>query len=607
MPLGPGSRLDSYELVSPLGSGGMGEVWLATEVRLGRKVAVKLLPDELTRDPQRVSRFEQEARTASALNHPNVCTILALGQAADGQHYLAMEYVDGETLRTRLGTSRLTLVQSLDIAVQIASALVAAQAAGIVHRDIKPENVMLRPDGLVKVLDFGLAKITTASTPGAAEPTRTAFRTDAGSIVGTVAYMSPEQARGQPIDARTDIWSSGCVLYEMVAGRSTFGASSSGDTLAAILGREPPPLARFEPDVPAELQRIVSKALRKDRAQRYQTAQDLLLDLQALREEVQAQRRSGSSPATPVEESGRAATGTSQSGPRRWRVLAGAALAVLAIAVAAAAWWSTRSAPRATASSAPVQRNLTRLTFGPGLQTDATFSPDGRFIAYASDRAGNFDIWVQPTAGGEAVQVTRSEAHDTQPDWSPDGSTIVFRSERAGGGLFDVPALGGLERQLTSVGTHPSWSPDGREILFLDATAPGEGTRPLRMYALSVEDNTAREVLGEFFAAGSWSGLRRIPTAAYLRWAVTGSSAVASSRSRATAPTWSRRSRCPTVAIASFLGVERPALHVGCRPGLRSTCRRTLEASTTSGELAWIPRRWRGSRRSGSRREPGLT
>src|SRR5918993_3450480 len=263
MPLQAGTRLGPYEVVAPVGAGGMGEVWLATELRLGRKVALKLLPPDLTRDPSRILRFEQEARAASALNHPNVCTIYALDQTSEGQHYIAMEYVEGETLRRRLATSRLSVREALDIAIQVASALSVAHAASIIHRDIKPENVMLRPDAVVKVLDFGLAKLAAAGPPGA-DTTQMGVNTDAGTVVGTAAYMSPEQARGQQVDARTDIWSLGVMLYEMVAGRSPFAGPSGSDAIAAILQHEPPPLARFEPDAPPELQRIVTKALRKD-------------------------------------------------------------------------------------------------------------------------------------------------------------------------------------------------------------------------------------------------------------------------------------------------------------------------------------------------------
>jgi len=293
----------------------MGEVWLATETRLGRNVALKVLPADLTRDPSRVQRFEQEARAASALNHPNVCTIHALGETSEGQHFIAMEYVEGETLRRRLVRSRLTITEALDIGIQVAAALSVAHAAAIVHRDIKPENVMLRPDGVVKVLDFGLAKLAPA-IPAGNDITQTVFNTDAGTVVGTPAYMSPEQARGEQVDARTDIWALGVMVYEMAAGRNPFAAPSGSEVLAGVLQNEPAPLARFEPGAPAELQRIVMKTLRKDRSQRYQTVQDLLLDLQALREDLHAHARLGSAPVTPTPTEP-AAGGSSHPWPRR--------------------------------------------------------------------------------------------------------------------------------------------------------------------------------------------------------------------------------------------------------------------------------------------------
>ena len=232
-----------------------------------------------------MGRFQQEARAASALNHPNACTILAVGESTDGQHYIAMEYVEGETLRQRLSAGRLQTREALDIALQITSALVAAHDVGIVHRDIKPENVMVRPDGLVKVLDFGLAKLMPERQETGLHSTQVGVLTELGVAVGTVAYMSPEQARGQHVDARTDIWALGVVLYELLAGQSPFARPSRADMLTAILERDAP-LARFEPHTSAELQRIVTKALRKERGQRYQTVQDLLLDLQAQRDEI---------------------------------------------------------------------------------------------------------------------------------------------------------------------------------------------------------------------------------------------------------------------------------------------------------------------------------
>ena len=245
MPLQAGTRLGPYEVVTLIGAGGMGEVWQATELRLGRKVALKLLPPDVTRDPDRILRFEHEARAASALNHPNVCTIYALDQTSEGQHYIAMEYVEGDTLRRRLTTSRLTVAEALDIASQVAAALSVAHTAGIIHRDIKPENVMLRPDGVVKVLDFGLAKLVPAISEGA-QTTQMAVNTDAGTVVGTAAYMSPEQTRGEQLDARTDVFSLGVVLYEMATGVMPFRGKTSAVIFEAIFepsatsGGEPP-------------------------------------------------------------------------------------------------------------------------------------------------------------------------------------------------------------------------------------------------------------------------------------------------------------------------------------------------------------------------------
>ncbi len=249
MSLAAGSRVDQYELVRLLGAGGMGDVWLATDTQLARKVAIKLLPAAVTTDPARVSRFEQEARAASALNHPNVCTIHALGRTSEGRHFIAMEHIDGQTLRDRLARGPMSRREALDVATQMASALTVAHAAGVVHRDLKPENVMLRPDGLVKVLDFGLAKLVASDASGETA-TKTLLHTEPGKIVGTVQYMSPEQARGVAVDARTDVWSLGVVLYEMLSGQLPFSGATPSDVLAAILERDPSPLTRFDPDIP---------------------------------------------------------------------------------------------------------------------------------------------------------------------------------------------------------------------------------------------------------------------------------------------------------------------------------------------------------------------
>jgi serine/threonine protein kinase/DNA-binding NarL/FixJ family response regulator len=275
-------RISHYRILRKLGEGGMGDVYLAEDDRLDRKVAVKLLNDEFNRNEELLQRFIREAKAASALNHPNILTVHDFGQTESGSHFIATEYIEGETLRHHIRHSHMNLRQVMDVIVQVASALSTAHQAGIIHRDIKPENVMVRPDSIVKVLDFGLAKLGENS----AASTLALKDTTPGTILGTVQYMSPEQARGQEVDARTDIFSLGIVLYEIVAGGPPFGAKSGPDVLAAILEKEPPPLARFNDEAPAELQRIVSKCLRKEPDDRYQTMKGLLADLKELRDEL---------------------------------------------------------------------------------------------------------------------------------------------------------------------------------------------------------------------------------------------------------------------------------------------------------------------------------
>ena len=287
MTIATGTQLGAYKILSPLGAGGMGEVYLAEDTRLDRQIALKLLPAEFTQDVERVRRFIQEAKAASALNHPNIITIHEVGES-EGLHFIVTELIDGQTLRRALTSAPLSLPTALEIAAQVASALAAAHAAGITHRDIKPENVMLRPDGIIKVLDFGLAKLTVKTKPALDSEAATLAKvtTDPGAVMGTPQYMSPEQARGQKVDARTDIFSLGVMLYEMIAGRPAFEGVNALDVISAILQKEPPPLKSQAAELPAELQRIVSKALRKDREERYQTARDLLNDLKDLKEEL---------------------------------------------------------------------------------------------------------------------------------------------------------------------------------------------------------------------------------------------------------------------------------------------------------------------------------
>ena len=290
-----GRKINHYQVLSLLGAGGMGEVYLAEDTRLGRKVALKLLPQKFTQDRERALRFQQEARAASALNHPNILTIYEVGEF-EGGHFIATEFIDGQTLRT-LMNARIKLRAALDVATQVASALAAAHEAGIVHRDIKPENIMARRDGYIKVLDFGLAKLTERFSPDRTTvadsdaSTKGLVHTDPGKLMGTARYMSPEQIRGLEADGRSDIFSLGVVLYEMVTGRAPFDGATPGEVMAAIWNQEPSPLRRHNRDAPAELERIVGKALQKDCEERYQVIKDLLLDLKSLKLELEVEAK----------------------------------------------------------------------------------------------------------------------------------------------------------------------------------------------------------------------------------------------------------------------------------------------------------------------------
>src|SRR5712691_5441757 len=308
----PGTRLGRYQIRSPIGKGGMGEVYLAYDSSLRRQVAIKLLPAEFTQNKLRLSRFEREAYAASSLNHPNILTIYEIGEL-EGHHFIATEYIEGESLRQHMARSRMELREVLDVTSQVASALSAAHQAGIVHRDIKPENIMVRKDGLVKVLDFGLAKLADETEVAAKQPETDAeaptktkvVNTEPGVVMGTASYMSPEQARGLGVDERTDIWSLGVMLYEMVAGRLPFEGATTTDVLTMILHREPPSLLLHRSDVPAELERIVEKALTKEKEERYKLAKELSVDLKRLKQRLEMEAELERS-ITPEEEARRA-------------------------------------------------------------------------------------------------------------------------------------------------------------------------------------------------------------------------------------------------------------------------------------------------------------
>ena len=492
-----GRTFSRYRIAEVLGHGGMGVVYKAEDLRLGRFVALKFLPADVAGDREALDRFGREARAASALNHPHICTIHDIDEH-DGQTFIVMELLEGRTLRERIAGGRLSLDVVVDLTMQIAEALGAAHAKGIVHRDIKPANIFVTDSGQAKVLDFGLAKLLDEGEAIAAAATATALPaatpkahiTTPGQAMGTVAYMSPEQVRGDDLDARTDIFSFGVVLYEMVTGSPPFQGATTGVLFDGILNRSPMPVSELNATVPPELVHILDKALEKDRELRYQSIREMRADLARLKRDsatgsTAAARTTGASPAT--------------AGPRpraRGRVRPAIALAagIIILGAAAAAYFGWgRPTPAAPST---VTTTLTRVTFDEGLQALPTWSPDGRFIAYSSNQSGNFDIWVQPLGGGRAVQVTTDSSNDWQPAWSPDGNNIAFRSERDGGGIFLVPALGGRERPLSSIGHWPEWSPDGTTVLVVNRP-PLQGASQVvpHVYLLDPKGSEPRRIL----------------------------------------------------------------------------------------------------------------
>lgn len=455
MRLAAGHRLGPYEIVSPLGAGGMGEIYRARDPRLGREVAVKVVASELANDADRLARFEQEARAASALQHPGILSVFDVGEQ-DGTTFLVTELLEGETLRDRLAQGALSLRKVLDFGAQLAAALAAAHERGIVHRDLKPENIFLTRDGRAKILDFGLARLqpaTASNSQLAAAPTALAGTTP-GLVVGTVGYMAPEQVRGQSVDARADLFSLGAVLYEMLTARRAFQRDSNADTLAAILREEPEDLGAV-PGVPPSLERLVAHLLEKNPADRFASARDLAFALEALG----ASRAGSSAIAAPVAPP-RAALGG-------WGLVAAAVVAVaLALGLAFFAGQRSVSVPASSAARSP--HGFSRLTDERGAEFFPSLAPDGSAIVYCVPRPGaDFNIWLQRVGGHNPTNLTADcELGDSTPAFSPDGTRIAFTSVCHGGGLFVMGATGENKRRLSSRGANPSWFPDGSAIVF---------------------------------------------------------------------------------------------------------------------------------------------
>ncbi|MDX6611953.1 MAG: eukaryotic-like serine/threonine-protein kinase [Blastocatellia bacterium] len=490
-----GDQIGPYKILSELGSGGMGDVFLAQDTRLGRNIALKLLPVDVARDLQRVRRFEQEARTASALNHPNVCVIHEIGKTSDGRQFIAMEYIDGVTLRTRLAQQRMTLTETLDVGAQVAWALEAAHAAGVVHRDIKPENIMLRRDGYVKVVDFGIAKLNENLSPPTAfdeASTLGKVNTDPGTRLGTVKYMSPEQLRERPVDERTDIWSLGVVLHEMATGETPFAARTTNETIAAILERQPLNFEGYAQDIPLGLRRIIKKALSKNRRERYQKVTSLAADLRQVRRQIDAERHGESSgsdsdgtekligivrqpvvdfaaPAPLQKKTFLSSTAesilTEIKQHRKATIFAGvgAVLALLVVGYVSGVFRPSQEPP-------PHKLEFTSLT-NTGTSVCAAISPDGKWVAHAESKNGMQELVVTSVGTpGNSVVVPLAPPQYRGVTFSRDGFYLYYTiSEKGGSGtLYQVALPKSTPRKIKEGVDSPiTFSPTGDRFGFV--------------------------------------------------------------------------------------------------------------------------------------------
>ncbi len=478
-----GQQIAHFQVLAPLGAGAMGEVYLARDTRLARNVALKVLPERFTQDASRLRRFEREARAASSLNHQNIIIVFEVGQ--DGpRHYIAAEFIEGVTLRKHLAAGPLPLAEALDIASQIAAALKAAHQAGIVHRDIKPENVMVRPDGVVKVLDFGIAKLTEQADAGAP----LSRGTEQGTVIGTPGYMSPEQARGLDVDARTDIFSLGVVLYEMIAGELPFRGTTQADAVVALLELEPARLSSYNPAIAPALDRLAAKLLAKERGERYATIAELRRDLQTCQPSGSrfgiTWRKAKQRVAALTGVSAHARPNLARASRNNRFLLVASLLGV--VSVAGLGWLLYRSSQKpevwAERSQLHSARFLSRqLGTGSGLSRPV-FSPNGQEVAYSlGEEAGKTSLWIKSLAREQESRITDGQWKDMEPVWSPDGQKLAFLSNRAGDRdlwMFEfVPPSAGrptLLRKLDFFKTNNTkllaWAKDQqREWIYLEA------------------------------------------------------------------------------------------------------------------------------------------
>ncbi|MEO6334692.1 MAG: protein kinase [Pyrinomonadaceae bacterium] len=488
-----GKTIATYKVEAQVGAGGMGEVYLAFDEKLRRKVALKILPSEFTSSDERVKRFEMEARAISSLNHPNIVTIYDVGNF-EGINYIATEFVEGKTLRDLMG-GKFKIRNILINSIQLCDALSAAHQEGIIHRDIKPENIMIRTDGYAKILDFGLAKLTEVGP----ETMRGLAKTTEGVIIGTPAYMSPAQISDEKVDHRTDLWSCGVVLYEFLAGKNPFKGANRQDTFQAILSKDPAMCSSVNPMIPPELDRILAKLLEKDPAMGYQTAVDLRADLKRLQREVDS---------SPSLSSGSWRSSDAQPVERGFHLGALAVTGILLLAALGVAgfYFLHKSDPHASDWAAA--KNV-QLTDQPGTEYFPSISPDGKTFVYAAEENGNFDIFSQRVGGKNRVNLTtNSKFDDSQPAYSPDGEFIAFRSERLPGGIYVMESSGENAKMISDFGFHPSWSPDGKQIVVssFGRDQPSVRSPPGGVLsAIEVATGTRRELIKSEASFPTWS------------------------------------------------------------------------------------------------------
>jgi eukaryotic-like serine/threonine-protein kinase len=450
-----GTRINQYKILSLLGEGGMGTVYLAEDTTLERKVAIKLLSSEFSLDANRRNRFFQEAKSASALNHPNILTVHEIGELA-GKYYLVTEFIDGKTLKPYLREQSATLQNILDIAGQVASALSAAHEAGIIHRDVKPDNIMVRNDGIVKILDFGIAKLTDSVNSERFDTeakTRAKTMTLPGTIIGTPQYMSPEQARGQKVDLRTDIFSFGVVLYEMLAGCLPFSGATNIDIIGSILKDEPKPLQESQPEISKNLETIVNKALCKDREQRYQRFKDIVFDLNNVKQTIEADAKFVHQTVA-VKAETKINTTAGIVTERRFSLIHALVFLSIAGGLIGVIWQFLPVSTGGMLIDSPLKSTeIISWASKPGeVYSEGSFSPDGKMIAFSSAKNGSKSIWIKQTTSGEAIQITKDEFRNRNPIWSPNGEELAFFSTKGGkAGFWRIPILGGSEKLISAV------------------------------------------------------------------------------------------------------------------------------------------------------------